>query len=403
MANFYLPLAALPGWLGGLAKEQTVFTPRREGGAVVYRQYAPGGAVELDLRPTESAKHIVFPRSEELFTFERKPVDEAEGGGRAIFLKEPATPGPTVIFGALSCDARGFLAFDPVYNGSGTQGQAKDPYYLKRRSQTTIIARACKDVLATCFCNWVGGSPHSTEAADVLATQIEGGLFLEPLTAKGSAIVAGLEAASAGMEEMAKAVHGAADAMLPAVPESLGNVRPAVRDRFDDAAFWLQQSAQCLSCGACSYLCPTCYCFNITDQSNGINGVRLRSWDNCMSALFTLEASGHNPRNGKAMRLKNRIGHKFSYYPGLHGERFSCVGCGRCIKSCPSGVDIRKIVLAAAAGYVAPKAETPAKAPVEPPVEAPKEKPVAAAKNPAAKVAKTAIKNTKMKKEGANG
>ena len=80
-------------------------------------------------------------------------------------------------------------------------------------------------------------------------------------------------------------------------------------------------------------------------KDNGIDGVRLRSWDTCMSSLFTLEASGHNPRMGKADRLRNRVGHKFSYYPELHGGRFSCVGCGRCIKSCPSMVDIRQIVL----------------------------------------------------------
>jgi predicted aldo/keto reductase-like oxidoreductase len=64
-----------------------------------------------------------------------------------------------------------------------------------------------------------------------------------------------------------------------------------------------------------------------------------------MSPLFTLEASGHNPRPNKADRLKNRVGHKFSYYPSLHSGRFSCCGCGRCIRSCPSSVDIRKIVL----------------------------------------------------------
>ena len=395
MAHFYLPLAELPGWLDRLAKEQQIFTPRREGGAVVYRQYEQGGDVELGLRPTESAKHIVFPRSEELFTFERQPVADT---GSGLVLKEAADPGPTVIFGALPCDARGFLAFDPVYNGSGTGGQAKDTYYLKRRSQTTIIAKACKDALSTCFCNWVNGSTHSTDAADVLITPINDGYFVEAITEKGQAIVTGLAAASAENEEAARAVHKTADAMLPSVPDGLNKVRPALRARFDDAAFWLQQSARCLSCGACSYLCPTCYCFNITDQSNGISGVRLRSWDNCMSALFTLEASGHNPRNGKATRLKNRMGHKFSYYPGLHEENFSCVGCGRCIKSCPSGVDIRAIVLASVDGYEEPKVEKPVEHPA-PVAEAPA--PVVAA--PVSSGKKAAKKNAKMRKEGANG
>ena len=375
MANFYLSLADIPGWLKGLSKDQTVFTPRREGGVVVYRPYEEDVPVEMTLRPTESAKHVVFPRSEELFTFERQRNSETEGGGRVLSLKEAADPGKTVIFGALPCDARGFLAFDPVYDGSGTGGKAKDTYYLKRRSQTTVVAKACKDVLTTCFCNWVGGSPQSTEAVDVLATPIEGGLFLEALTEKGQALVGGLGPASAEHEQEARAVHKSTETMLPAIPDGLDTVRPAILARFDDVAFWHAQSDRCLSCGACSYLCPTCYCFNITDQSNGISGVRLRSWDNCMSALFTLEASGHNPRTGKAMRLKNRVGHKFSYYPDLHEDHFSCVGCGRCIKSCPSGVDIRQIVLAAAADYAGPKAEKGAEKVAEKPEEKPAAKP----------------------------
>jgi ferredoxin len=118
----------------------------------------------------------------------------------------------------------------------------------------------------------------------------------------------------------------------------------ALRGKFDDLAFWEAEASKCLSCGACTYLCPTCYCFNLTDEARGALGARIRSWDACMLPLFTMEASGHNPRTGKIQRLRNRIGHKFSYYPGLHNGRIACCGCGRCIKSCPSSVDIRRIV-----------------------------------------------------------
>ena len=108
--------------------------------------------------------------------------------------------------------------------------------------------------------------------------------------------------------------------------------------------FWRDQSAKCVSCGACTYLCPTCYCFTITDETTGMSGRRMRSWDACMHFQFTLEASGHNPRPTKAHRLKNRVGHKFSYYPTLHDGLIACCGCGRCVKSCPVSVDIREIV-----------------------------------------------------------
>lgn len=340
----YIAYAALPSWLGALAREAAVYAPRREGKAVVYRPYVEGAMPERDQRPTESAKHVVFPRGEALFTFRKHP--ETPG----VTLREPEEPGRAVVFGALSCDARGFFAFDPVYDGSGTSqypsGAFKDPYYLKRRDKTLLIVRACAKPLATCFCHWVGGGPASEQGADVLATDVEGGLVLRALTDKGAELLAGegLLNATPEQENAAAEAHAGAASLMGDAPE-LADAPEALKALFENAAFWGKESAHCLSCGACTYLCPTCYCFNITDESNGIAGARIRSWDNCMSPLFTLEASGHNPRGGKAARLKNRVGHKFSYYPSLHGGRFSCCGCGRCIKSCPSSVDIRKIVI----------------------------------------------------------
>ncbi|MDL2316057.1 4Fe-4S dicluster domain-containing protein [Desulfovibrio sp. OttesenSCG-928-A18] len=350
----FISFKALSGWLRALAQKATVHAPRREGRAVVYRELGDGQGLESFLRPTESAKHVLFPRSEALFSFQRQGEAAGAASGK-IRLQEPEGEGPAIIFGALSCDARGFLSFDPVYDGCGTAqavgGIAKDPYYLRRRANTSIIVRACKSALNTCFCHWVGGGPASTEGADLLATDLEGGLLLSPCSEAGAALLEHPDCVPALPEQIAAAaaLHAAAERSLGEAPPAgeLAASRAALLALFENSEFWQRQSAQCLSCGACTYLCPTCYCFNITDESNGIAGARLRSWDSCMSALFTLEASGHNPRAAKAARLKNRVGHKFSYYPAIHEGRFSCCGCGRCIKSCPSSVDIRKIVLAA--------------------------------------------------------
>lgn len=351
LAQKFVSYEALPGWLGELAQKATVYAPRKEGKAVVYLPYAEGAPLELAQRPTESAKHAVFPRCHELFSFNNAGDPEAPDR-RKLTLKEPEEPGEAVVFGMPSCDARGFFAFDPVYDGSGTKdykdGAFKDPYYLKRRAKTALIVKACKSALNTCFCTWVGGGPASAEGADVLASDVDGGLLLQAVTEKGASLLESgkLAASSEAQAKAAEASHKAVAESMGEAP-SLAAAAKSLLALFDDKDFWLSQSAGCLSCGACTYLCPTCYCFNITDESNGIEGTRLRTWDTCMSPLFTLEASGHNPRTGKAARLKNRVGHKFSYYPTLHGGRFSCCGCGRCIKSCPSSIDIRKIVLSA--------------------------------------------------------
>ena len=344
----FITLASLPAWLDELATSATVYAPRKEGTAVVYRPHQAGEMPEFATRATESAKHVVFPRSEELFSFSYS-ADPAVAGQKGLTITPPADPEAAVVFGALSCDARGFFAFDPVYNGCGTKGLAKDVYYLKRREKTAFIVRACNSPLSTCFCNWTGGSPASQEGADVLATLLADGFVLVPVTDKGKALLGSskLTAATDAQIKDATAANDNAEKAMPAAPSDVQtheDVAKCIRKHFEDVEFWTEQTGGCISCGACTYLCPTCYCFNITDESTGVKGTRLRSWDNCMSSLFTLEASGHNPRTIKAMRMRNRVGHKFSYYPTLHGGRFSCCGCGRCIKSCPSSIDIRRIV-----------------------------------------------------------
>ena len=344
-AQKFVSWDALSDWMAWAAEKAQVYAPQRQGKAVVYMPWKKGDAVELQLRPTESAKRVVFPRCESLFTFSKQGEGEYPAQ-QGLTLQEAPEPGNSVVFCALSCDARGFLAFDPVYAGSGTKGLAQDPYYLKRRERCTLIVRACKGPLATCFCNWVGGGPASEQGADILAVDVDGGMLVSALTDKGKALLEcpALAAASDAHAAAADKAKSEADSRMPQAPD-LSASSESLFALFGNADFWNAESAHCLSCGACTYLCPTCYCFTITDETNGIAGARLRSWDNCMSPLFTLEASGHNPRPNKAARLKNRVGHKFAYYPKLHDGRFSCSGCGRCIKSCPSSVDIRKIVL----------------------------------------------------------
>ena len=158
-----------------------------------------------------------------------------------------------------------------------------------------------------------------------------------------------------------------AEASLGA-PSTLENIPARVAARFRDEAFWIKETEQCLSGGACTYLCPTCQCFTITDEGSQLDGRRIRSWDTCMSPLFTLETSGHNPRTEKFKRMRNRISHKFSYYPQSYDGEYSCVGCGRCVVSCPISLDIRQVVKHAVEG--APEAVAEA-APVPAPKPAP--------------------------------
>ena len=101
----------------------------------------------------------------------------------------------------------------------------------------------------------------------------------------------------------------------------------------------------CLGCGTCAFLCPTCTCFDVVDEDDHYNhrGKRIRLWDTCQFCIYTQHTSGHNPRDSIIERCRNRILHKFSYYPKNYGM-LGCVGCGRCIQLCPVNNDLRDII-----------------------------------------------------------
>ncbi len=110
-----------------------------------------------------------------------------------------------------------------------------------------------------------------------------------------------------------------------------------------DSEYWEYTHQRCLGCGTCTYLCPTCHCFDIADEVVTDAGQRVRNWDSCMFDLFTLHASGHNPRPSQKQHLRQRIMHKFSYTVDRFSDAF-CVGCGRCVTRCPVNIDVREIL-----------------------------------------------------------
>lgn len=127
-------------------------------------------------------------------------------------------------------------------------------------------------------------------------------------------------------------------------------------DAMVDSSFWQDLHDRCLGCAVCTYLCPTCYCFDIQDEARGPKGERARNWDSCMFPLYTLETSGHNPRPTGRERWRQRLNHKFNYYLRQYGLP-ACVGCGRCIVNCPVNIDIRNVVSEALAWEQPPESE----------------------------------------------
>jgi ferredoxin len=345
----YLASDRLPALLEALAREARVVAPFRRDGVVQFEPWSSGKEVELDvLLAKQSPKEYVFPQSETYLTFaySMAPVEEGAEGEAAIPHETVAVTTvneapPQVIFGLRPCDARGFVQMDQVFGGYG--GFYFDPLYNARREATTLLAVTCREPRSTCFCTAVGGCPAGQEGVDALFTEVEGGFAVEALTAKGEAALAdaGLADATDAQTAEAAEVKVAASTKVD-VPFALEGIRDNLHDSIA-ADGWHDLCMRCISCGTCTYVCPNCYCFNISDSLVETTGERYRTWDNCFNPLYTEETSGHNPRAQKSNRFRNRFSHKFWYYPDKY-DSLLCSGCGRCIMHCPTRIDIREVL-----------------------------------------------------------
>ena len=325
---------ALAGIVEELSGKLWVCAPVKEGDQVLFRVLKAGEKPLFDFANTKNApKNFLFPRTETMMKYTRTPQG-------MVFAGEAGEREETVLFGVRPCDARSFVLLDMLFD----QEKYRDPYYLDKRARTTVVAFACaQPPYTTCFCTSVGGAPVSSEGADILLTDLGEACLAEFLTPKGEALLGAFNGSPAGeaeekqKEEIATRAAGEIRSRIPA-----REIKPILDTHFEDP-FWNTLSLKCLACGTCTYLCPTCHCFDISDEVQRSDGIRLRNWDSCMYPLFTKETSGHNPRPSQKERWRQRVMHKFRYYVDNFGA-ISCVGCGRCVMACPVNLDIRKIV-----------------------------------------------------------
>ncbi len=334
MDTWLLMRDRLEPFVAALMERRRVVAPVRRGDDVVYAAIRAPADVVLHYRNTRlSAKATLLPQVECMVRYE-KALDHYNQ-----VMEVALDEAPTVLLGARPCDARSLLLLDRVFD----QAQYRDPYYLARRANAVVVSLACDHPRNTCFCHWFASGPYDTEGADVRLREAGDAWLVEALTAKGDELLrdAALPAADAAHRAEAEAIEKRAMALLsPAEPVAgIEEVLPAL---FGDA-LWREVSEKCLACGTCTYVCPECHCFNIEDRVLPARGERVRAWDACMYAGFTAHASGHNPRPDQASRWRQRTMHKFDYLPhnvGLYG----CVGCGRCVQSCPVQLDIRAVL-----------------------------------------------------------
>ncbi|MDD5297153.1 MAG: 4Fe-4S dicluster domain-containing protein [Rhodocyclaceae bacterium] len=324
-------IAALEGW--------QAFAPSQEDEVWGYRPTA--SPVRLDHPNTvQPPKNFAFPQREVFFRFE-----QVKGEPPRLTPVEPDAA-RNVVFGVRPCDGRGVVRMDTVFSD-----HVEDSFYLGRRKNLAYVGLAClKPASRHCFCKSVGGSPVSTEGLDVLMTDLGDCWLLASATPVGETLMqaAGAlltEPSAEQRMELARRHEEALARPQKSAVADVGNAATRLKDNFD-SPLWEELGKACIACGICTYLCPTCHCFDLNDEVSGgkpLRGGRVRTWDSCQFPDFTMHSSGHNPRDSLGSRLRQRVSHKFRYFVENFGTP-QCTGCGRCVSQCPVGIDIVNVV-----------------------------------------------------------
>ncbi len=299
-----------------------------------FQKWERGTELSKALNTSSSAKDFFFPQSESLVDFKME-------GKNIEIIDVRKESEDFVLFGVRACDVKSLDILDRVF-----LADTPDSYYASRREHCTVISLACTNPGYTCFCSTFG-IDAAEPGADISAWMGVDALYLQANTEKGSALLARLEsvteAADAASAEGMKAVIRDKVSKLPLYDLKADAFGADKTKKFFDAPEWKSLAESCLGCGTCTFVCPTCQCYDIKDFDTGHGIKRFRCWDSCMYSDFTKMAHG-NPRLTQVERFRQRFMHKLVYFPSNHDGMFSCVGCGRCISSCPVSMNIVKVM-----------------------------------------------------------
>ncbi|MGB9695732.1 MAG: 4Fe-4S dicluster domain-containing protein [Ignavibacteria bacterium] len=330
MEEKFITQANLQGLCNELIKSDfDIFIPRQYG----YQKLTKGENVVIDnsLKPTKSSfKELVFPKAEPIIYYKKNKSD--------VEIIDPQFNGRTkIILGAKPCDAKSIAIMSKVFNWD-----YKDEFFNIRADNTLIIGTLCNFNDEFCFCTSVGLSPKSTDGSDLFLIPVNEGYGVKIVSAKGKEFYQKYSSYFTAVDE--KQVEEAeGEVKEPEVAFDPEQVRKWIEKNFEDR-YWNTIGELCLGCAQCAFVCPVCHCFDIVDEDYCYTeGRRMKNWDACQFEIFTLHASGHNPRNEQSKRYRQRISHKFKYYPDKFNE-ILCTGCGRCSRGCPVSIDIKKIV-----------------------------------------------------------
>ena len=289
---------------------------------------------EKELNTVRSAKDFFFPQVENIARFKMQ-------GKKIEILENKDENEPFAVFGVRACDARSFELLDRVF-----LSDPADPYYKNRREKGIVITTACNEPEESCFCTAFGIDPAEPKG-DISTWVADGFVYWQSNTEKGEELTLKLadifeECDSTSIDKIKSNINTIAE-KLPLASLNLSYWKNKSEKEIFANEKWGEIYKGCLGCGTCTFVCPTCQCYDVKDFDCGTAVQKFRCWDSCMYSDFTLMAHG-NPRKTQKERFRQRFMHKLKYFPANNGGEFSCVGCGRCVRSCPQSLNIVKVI-----------------------------------------------------------
>ena len=330
-----IPRSKLKEFFDAISAEMPLFMPLKSGEQTNYGCYDGTAAFDLDtLKTVKSPKDVFFPQSENMMKFRTE--------GKKIDIVDIRTEKqPFVLFGVKACDYKAIAVLDNVF-----LSEPVDSYYKARRDAGIIFTLACGKPQESCFCT-VFQIDATNPSGDATCWIDEENLYVKANTEKGEKVLALGKAFEETTDEKAvEAMNAKTKEILEKLPFThldISRFKPENLNELFNLPVWNELSQACLGCGACTFVCPTCQCFDIRDFKTNKGVVRYRCWDSCMYSDFTQMAAA-NPRTTQMQRYRQRFMHKLVYYPSQYGGMYSCVGCGRCVNKCPQHLNIVKVI-----------------------------------------------------------
>ncbi|NLO89981.1 MAG: hypothetical protein GX088_06630 [Clostridia bacterium] len=333
-----LSQSSMNDFIRNLSASYEVYAPIKKGKQIVFEKVENPGEIVWDYETTQiSPKKFLHKPFEKLFSF--------EDGGKIISENEEIAEKKQILLGLHPCDVRAVEILDKVFSK-----RYEDPYYLKRRKNSIIIALTCNDAHETCYCTSFSTGPRIDRGYDILITPLVDNFLVEIGSPRGEEILNQYGEALSTDSSILMEYHRLKNAKLEVIENKIKNKMntenlPELLEQNVNHPLWDNLKEECLACGSCTIVCPTCYCFTIVDKVDLTlkSGQRQRVWDSCMLLEFAEVALGVNFRRERAARIKQRIYHKLYSFEHQFYIR-GCVGCGRCIRYCIKKIDPREII-----------------------------------------------------------